>query len=438
MSARQSFVPRSVSRASSHADTEHHFDMPLRNQVSLGQPQRSTSGLQHEVNSTPHKTDSEKRPRFAGMLGKHKHAGKPSTGDHQAATDSSFSSASGRFSGVLRPDMQPIAPPRRSSSPFRGKGSPFVPSSNPGPLFARPTSPILKSASQRADLTISGLDDAHISTAGVVSGLISTSRVIAAPAPSYGSIHTGEHDDEHTFSSNKSSVARLQPAQLLERIHEDIEPETANEDEALLDAHRSRSNVAAHPALRRVKRTIHGVQEDEADFSLSDEIEYMHRVKRVRIDELPHQLPDVRPDDSSQSGIDNSHNGLQPDLDTDTIRQSSPPMSQPGSGAAEELSLEGMFANMGTFLNVETFMGLVQKWSTCSREEWLQGSEEIVDQFKDIIDCVKENFTANVTLYTRLDDQVRDRHEEQAQLAENLRRGMGSARADLIAICRGK
>jgi hypothetical protein len=34
-----------------------------------------------------------------------------------------------------------------------------------------------------------------------------------------------------------------------------------------------------------------------------------------------------------------------------------------------------MFANMETFLSVETYMGLVHKWSTCSREEWLQGSE---------------------------------------------------------------
>ncbi|KAG1735357.1 uncharacterized protein EDB91DRAFT_1145097 [Suillus paluster] len=432
MSARQSFVPRSASRASSHADTEHPFDMPLRNQGSIGQSQRS-SGLQHEVNSTQHKADSEKRPRFAGMLGKHKHAGKPSTGDHQAAMDTSFSSASARFSGILRPDMQPLAPPHRSDSPFRGKGSSFVPTSNPGPLFARPTSPMPKSASQRADLTISGLKDAHISTGGVVSGFISTSRVIAAPVPSYGSLHD---DGEHTFSSNKSSVARSQPAQLLERIHEDVEPEIANEGEALLDSRRT--NVAAHPALRRVKRTIQGAQEDESDFSLPDEIEYMRRAKRARMDEFPHQLPDVRLDDGSQSGVDHSHNELQPDVDADTVRQSSPPTGQSGSGAAEELSLQDMFANMDTFLNVETFMGLVQKWSTCSREEWLQGSEEIVDQFKDIIDWVKENLTANVTLYSRLDDQVRDRREEQAQLTEHLRRGLGSARTDLIAICRGK
>ncbi|KAG1736292.1 hypothetical protein EDB19DRAFT_1721304 [Suillus lakei] len=436
MSARQSFVPRSASRASSHADTEHSFDMPLRNQNSLGQPQR-TGGIKNELDSMQHKTDSEKRARFAGIFaGKHKLAGRPGSGDHQAAIDASFSSASGRFSGIHRPDMQSIAPSRRSSSPFRGKGSPFVPSSNPGISFARPTSPMAKSASHRGDLTISGLKDAHISTAGVVSGLISTSRVIAAPVPSYGSIHDGEHDDEHRFSSNKSSVAMSQPAQLLERIHEDVELETANEDEALLDARRT--NVAAHPVLRRVKHTIQGAQEDEVDFSLPDEVEYMRRVKRVRIDEFPHELPDGRPDDSSHSGVDHTHNQLQPDLDNDTARQSSPPTSQPGAGAAEEISLDGMFANMDTFLSVETFMALVQKWSTCSREEWLQGSEEIVDQFKDIIDCVKENLTANVTLYSRLDDQVRDRREEQAQLTEHLRRGLGSARTDLIAICRGK
>ncbi|KAG1842492.1 hypothetical protein DFJ58DRAFT_806043 [Suillus subalutaceus] len=388
MSARQSFVPRSASRASTHADTEHPYDMPLRNQNSLGQPQR-IGGIQNELESMQPKTDSEKKARFAGMFGKHKLAGKPSSGDHQAAMDVSFSSASGRFSGIYRPDMQSPAPPRRSSSPFRGKGSPFVPSSNPGISFARPTSPIAKSASHRGDLTISGLKDAHISTAGVVSGLISTSRVIAAPIPSYGSIHDGEHDDEHTFSSNKSSLVKLQPAQLLERIHEDVEPETANEDEALLDARRT--NVAAHPMLRRVKRTIQGAQEDEADFSPHDEVEYMRTVKRVRIDEFSRELSDSRPDASSHSGVD--HTQLQPDLDDDAARQSSPPTGQPGTGAAEEISLDGLFANMNTFLNVETFMGLVQKWSTCSREEWLQGSGEIVDQFKDIIDSVKENLT---------------------------------------------
>ncbi|KAG2032147.1 hypothetical protein BDR03DRAFT_970791 [Suillus americanus] len=370
MSARQSFVPRSASRASTHADTEHPFDMPLRNQNSLGQPRR-TSGIQNELESMQPKTDSEKKARFAGMFGKHKLAGNPGSGDHQAAMDASFSSASGRFSGILRPDMQSLASPRRSNSPFHGKGSPFVPSSNPGISFARPTSPMAKSASHRGDLTISGLKDAHISTGGVVSGLISTSRVIAAPIPSYGSIHDGSHDDEHTFSSNKSSLAKLQPAQLLERIHEDVEPETANEDEALSDARRT--NVATRPMLRRVKRTIQGAQEDEADFSPPDEVEYMRRVKRVRIDEFPRELSDGRPDASSHSGV--NHTQLHPDLDDDTARQSSPPTGQPGAGAAEEISLDGLFANMDAFLNVETFMGLVQKWSTCSREEWLQGSQ---------------------------------------------------------------
>lgn len=369
MSARQSFVPRSASRASTHADTEHSFDMSLRNQNSLGQPQRAGS-IQNEPDSMQPKTESEKKARFSGMFGKHKLAGKPGSGDHQAALDASFSNASGRFSGIYRPDVQSVALPRTSSSPFRGKGSPFVPTSNPGISFARPTSPMPKSASHRGDLTISGLKDAHISTGGVVSGLISTSRVIAAPVPSYGSIHGGEHDDEHTFSSNKSSLAKSQHAQLLEKIHEDIEP-TANEDEALLDAHRT--NVAARPVLRRVKRTIQGTQEDEDEISPPDETEYMGRVKRVRIDEFHCELSDSRPDGSGHSGVD--HTRLQPDLDDDTAHQSSPPTSQPGAGAAEEISLDGMFANMNTFLNVETFMGLVQKWSTCSREEWLRGSE---------------------------------------------------------------
>ncbi|KAG2147711.1 uncharacterized protein EDB93DRAFT_399517 [Suillus bovinus] len=433
MSARQSFVPRSASRASTHTDAENPFNMPLHNQNSLGQPQRP-SGNQNELDSMQPKTDSEKRPRFAGIIGKHKLAGKHGSGDHQAAVDASFSSASGRFSGIHRPDMQSLAIQRSSSSPFCGKGSPFVPPANPGISFARPTSPMAKSASYRGDLTISGLTDAHISTAGIVSGLISTSRVIAAPVPSYGSIHDGKHDDEHTFSSNKSSLAKSQPAQLLERIHEDVEPEAANEDEASLDARRT--NAAAHPVLRRVKRTIQGAQEDEANFSPPDEIDYMRRVKRVRIDKFPHELSDSRPDDSSHSGID--HTRLQPDLDDDTAPQSSPPTGQPGAGSAEEISLDGMFANMDTLLDVDTFMGLVQKWSTCSREEWLQGAEEITNQFKDIIDSVKESLTANVTLYSSLDDQVRDRREEQAQLTEHLRRGLGSARTDLIAICRGK
>jgi hypothetical protein len=90
---------------------------------------------------------------------------------------------------------------------------------------------------------------------------------------------------------------------------------------------------------------------------------------------------------------------------------------------------------------------------------------EIVDQFKDIIDSVKENlmcvpfkahhvpvfggvtdhdhtscslYRANVTLYSSLDDQVRDRCEEQVQLTKHLRQGLVSARTDLIAICLGK
>ncbi|KAJ8592877.1 hypothetical protein M405DRAFT_812038 [Rhizopogon salebrosus TDB-379] len=185
-----------------------------------------------------------------------------------------------------------------------------------------------------------------------------------------------------------------------------------------------------------MKRTIQGVQEGEGDLSLPDENEY--GVKRFRIEEFAHELPTARPDDSGHFGVDHAHSRLQPDLDNEAICQPSPPVSQHGPGKADDLSLEGMFANMETFLNVETFTGLVHKWSTCSREEWLQGSEELVTQFKDIIDWVKDNLTANITLYSRLDDQVRDRREEQAQLTEHLRRGLGTARADLIAICRGK
>ncbi|KAG2047674.1 hypothetical protein BDR06DRAFT_71650 [Suillus hirtellus] len=56
-------------------------------------------------------------------------------------------------------------------------------------------------------------------------------------------------------------------------------------------------------------------------------------------------------------------------------RQSLPPTNQLGAGAAEEISLDGMFVNMDTFLNVGTFTSLVRKCSTCSREEWLQRSE---------------------------------------------------------------
>lgn len=192
-----------------------------------------------------------------------------------------------------------------------------------------------KSVSPRGDSTISGPKDAHISTAGVVSGLISTSRTIAAPVPSCGSIWDGEHDNEHTLSSNKSSVAKSQPAQLLERIHEDVEPETASEDKALLDARET--NVVDHPVLRRAKRILQGSQEDDADFSPPDEIEYMRRIKRVGIDEFPHELSDSRPDGSSHSGVD--HTRFQPDLNNDIARQSSPPTNQFRAGAAEEISI---------------------------------------------------------------------------------------------------
>jgi hypothetical protein len=171
-------------------------------------------------------------------------------------------------------------PTRRSSSPFRGKGSPFVPSSNSGISFVR---------------------------------LISTSRVIAAPVPRYGSICDGEHD-EHTFNSNKYFVVKFQPVQLLGRIHEDLEPETSNEDDALV--HACRTNVTTHLVLRRVERTTQGTQEDEADFLLPNEIEYMRTIKRVRIDELPCELSDGRLDVSSHSGSE--HTRLQLDLDNDT------------------------------------------------------------------------------------------------------------------------
>jgi hypothetical protein len=163
-------------------------------------------------------------------------------------------------------------------------------------------------------------------------------------------------------------MPKLQPARLLERIQEDLEQEIVNGEEALVDAHRT---GAAAPALRRMKRTIQGVQEDDGDLSLPDENEYAPRVKRIRIEEYAHELLTVRPDDSS----DHAHSRLQPDLDNEAICRPSPPVSQHGPGTADDLSLEGMFANMETFLSVETFTGLVRKWSTCSKEEWLQGSE---------------------------------------------------------------
>lgn len=370
MSARQSFVPRSASRGSNNADTEHSFaDMPPRSEESIVQPQHNR-GIQQEPDaalSMSHKNDSEKRSRFAGMFAKNKHAAKPGTGDHQSVTDISFSSTPGRFSGVRRPGVQNSAPLRRSSSPFCAKGSSFAPPSNPG-KFARPTSPIHNTAFQRADLTISGLKDAHISTEGVLSGLISASRVGAAPVSSYESIHAGEH------GSNKYSALKSQPAILLERIHEDLEPETVNDHEGVLDARRT-GTVA--PSVRRVKRVIEDVQANGADFSLSDEIEYARKVKRGRTDEFDHELPIVHPEGSNHSEIDRAHSRLQPDLDTDTVRQSSPPIGQPDPGVVDDLSLEGMFVNMDSFLSIETFMGLVHKWSTCSMEEWLQGSEGV-------------------------------------------------------------
>ncbi|KAG1798208.1 uncharacterized protein HD556DRAFT_1534949 [Suillus plorans] len=196
-----------------------------------------------------------------------------------------------------------------------------------------------KYASTREDSTISGLKDAHISPAGVVSGLISTFRTIAAPVPSYGSIREGEHDDGDTLSSKKNPVAESQPAQLLETIHEDVEPETANEDKVLLDARGTK--VADHPVLRRAKRIIQGSQEDDPDFSPLGEIEYMRRVKRVGIDKFPRELSDSRPDGSSHSGVD--HTRFQPDLNNDMACQSSPATNQLGAGAAEEISLDGIF-----------------------------------------------------------------------------------------------
>lgn len=366
MSARQTFVPRSGCHASNDADTENPFDMPPRSQSSVGQPQHNRS-IQNEPDpclSTPYKNDSEKRPRFA-MFGKNKHAGKPGTGDHQAAaTDTSFSSTSGRFSGVHCPDMQSLATPRRSSSPFCGKVLPFVPPSNPGAKFARPTSPMHNAMPQRADLTISGMKGAHISTGGVVSGVISACRTTATPVPIYGTIR-GELDDVHTFNSNEFSAQKSQSTQLLERIHEDLD-QTVNGDEGLLDARRT---GATAPMLRRMKRAIQSAREDETNFSLPDEIEYARGAKRIRMDECARELPSVRPDDSNHSIVDH---------DTDAARQSSPPISPPDSGAADDLSLEGMFGGMETFLSAETFAGLVHKWSTCSMEEWLQGSEGIL------------------------------------------------------------
>jgi hypothetical protein len=364
MSARQSFVPRSESRTSTHAGTEHPFDIPLRNQISLGQPQR-TGSHQNELDSMQPKTDSEKRARSSRLIGKHELDGKR---DRTTLMGALLSSASGRFSGIYHPDMQSLAIPRRYSSPFRGEGSNFIPPSDLGISFSRPTLPIAKSASHK-DLTISGLKDAHISTVGV-SGLMSTSRVVAAPVVSYGSIHDGRHDDE--LSSNKFSLSKSRPTQLLEMIHRDVKQEIKEEDKTLLDAFRT--NVVAHPVLLcRVKRTIQGTQEDEAVFSPPDEFGYMRRVKRVKIEEFPCELEDCRPDGASHSSI--NHTQLQLDLDDNAARQSSPLTGQPGAGAAGELSLDGIFANMDTFLDVETYMGLVQKWSSCSREEWLRGSE---------------------------------------------------------------
>lgn len=108
MRAGQSFVARSASRA--HADAKCPFDIPLRNQISLGQPQ-STGGIQDELDSMQSKTNLDKWVRQTGIFSKHKLAGKPGSGDHQLDINASFSSASWRFSGIYCPYMQSLGPP---------------------------------------------------------------------------------------------------------------------------------------------------------------------------------------------------------------------------------------------------------------------------------------------------------------------------------------
>ncbi|KAG2047675.1 hypothetical protein BDR06DRAFT_71645 [Suillus hirtellus] len=84
------------------------------------------------------------------------------------------------------------------------------------------------------------------------------------PVPRYGSIRE----------------AKLQPAQLLEIIQEDVEPETASQ----------RQQTRTKPCLTLARQTlpiISYMARGDANFSPPGEIEYMRRVKRVGIDEFP-------------------------------------------------------------------------------------------------------------------------------------------------------
>ncbi|KAH7928315.1 hypothetical protein BV22DRAFT_210925 [Leucogyrophana mollusca] len=437
MSARQAFIPqRPASRATSRPEP-------------IEQPPRGTQDDLHLHTAAAQKRDMVTgRPQaMAALLGRGKNRIQPGasvSGDADVIVNSQQYSrdihapGSGNtmsLTGILRPDMTPV---------MQSNGSDIgqTPGKNPGMLSAkplarlRPSSPLgfatLKNFKStrpamnlevlpHRDISVSGIHDAHISTHGAVSGFITTSSIsssnenkppVLSPLPSYAEVQSKSSSPMGTGSALEQGSAKVLPnsrsrsGHSLERIREDVEAENEAEDGG---------------RQRMMRLQDHYDEEDEHEFGGS--------YKRYRTEDDSHEGTEMELDQFSSSHPASRHS-----RQDYSDRAVADPQGRDPAFRPCMLGLEGTFASLKDLMDPEEVEAICRRWEDCSQEEWMQGADEIVKEFHDILNMFKEHMAAKVKLYSMFSKQLADHKDRVHEKTEKLKDMKQSIAGDLMGM----
>ncbi|KAL4074922.1 hypothetical protein V8B97DRAFT_1948394 [Scleroderma yunnanense] len=344
--------------------------------------------------STPAPNGGGKALSLAGLLGKRGqiHPINAHTSS-QFETDVTLHANKPRrsFDGILRPEMTPISiiPYPASDVPMDGLAAPRKQPSA-GLSFSRSTS--------RMAGGMNGSGDGHprrepenvreqhdnnndLSTDDIPAGYIRThsraetgalcvpmkgnthtpspSSMIAAPLPGYAHFDPGNIEIIETTNSHVNDVQE-QTTRVSER-------DNGNTGSKVVDAGTALGKRQA-PLLA-------------------------HSLRRERLD------PESQDQDQQGSG-QHPPKRTRKDADEGYIALSSPqmpatpmPIAPPSQQIDPYTTLDSLFSDLGDIVNVEEFEADCRRWRECTREEWMKGTEELSDIFKQLLDTVKDHLT---------------------------------------------
>ncbi|KIJ62995.1 hypothetical protein HYDPIDRAFT_114156 [Hydnomerulius pinastri MD-312] len=120
------------------------------------------------------------------------------------------------------------------------------------------------------------------------------------------------------------------------------------------------------------------------------------------------------------------------DEDEEYTRLSSPQMPPtPGpslaldNGTDRSLALGSLFENFGEFISEEEFEAECKRWTECSREEWLKGADELLEDYSGILNLIKDHLTDKVVSFSNLSKTVAEKRADLDRGSETLQDGMG-------------